>query len=142
MREIRRPVLRIDVPAHGMGRRKLPKPVEHLRLADIPGMNDEISAAERSQSRRADQPVRIGSRAAVCLYTHRLVRDIFSGSRDSAHPSPRRSANHEPGAADFAARPARRSQRRTDRRNGSLGGSMSRTSLAPSRRRANTILRV
>src|SRR5262249_53079971 len=57
------PWARVDVSADRDSRGDLPKPIEHLGIADIPGMNDEPGPTQCGQRLRSQQAMRVRNNA-------------------------------------------------------------------------------
>jgi hypothetical protein len=55
----RSPASLVDVPAHDMRGRNFAKPVDHLRFADVAGVDNHVRPAERVEGLRPQQPVGI-----------------------------------------------------------------------------------
>src|SRR5213594_3782927 len=62
-RNIRSPRLLVVVSSHRERRGDLTEPLDHLRAADVAGMDDDIGALEASDSLWSKQTVRIGDDA-------------------------------------------------------------------------------
>jgi len=80
-REARGPIAGVDIAAYGECGSKLAQPLEHLRLSDVAGVDDEVRSGERGDRLRPNKPVRVGNDAdddVACVHaaegvaTHRL----------------------------------------------------------------------
>jgi hypothetical protein len=60
--------MRVDVAAYGAGRRERAEALQHLRAADVAGIEDEVRAGEGSDRLRPQQAVGIGDHADQGLH--------------------------------------------------------------------------
>ena len=74
-RQIARPCIVVVVSADRMGRRDFTETLQHLRRADVAGMEDEVTTTQRSERFFPDEAMRVGDDANL------FVRMSGAGNR-------------------------------------------------------------